>query len=131
MKTVLIFLIALTIFLILDGIWLGLVARNLYTTELKHLMGETKWIAAGVFYVLFVIVLSILILVPGIQEGNLTKLLINAALFGFITYATYDLTNLATLKDWPLNVTIIDMIWGTFLATATSFGTYLVATNIE
>ena len=117
----------LAAFFIIDIIWLGLVAKNLYGKNLGHLLAPTtNWAAAIIFYLLFVGGILLFVVVPGLQSGDLKATLIRAALFGLITYATYDLTNLATLKDWPLKITLIDMAWGTLLSLAVSYVSYLV-----
>ena len=66
------------------------------------------------------------VIVPALEHQNMTQLLLSAAIFGFVTYATYDLTNMATLKDWPLLVTVVDLAWGTFISLAVSVITYLI-----
>ena len=73
------------------------------------------------FYLLFVLGLLVFVVVPSLTAGSTKKVLILGALFGLITYATYDLTNLATVKDWPLSVTAVDMLWGGVLATSVSY----------
>jgi uncharacterized membrane protein len=80
-----------------------------------------NWTAAIVFYLLFVAGLLVFVVVPGLQSGSTRKVLVLGALFGLITYATYDLTNLATVKDWPLSVTAVDLLWGGVLATSVSY----------
>jgi uncharacterized membrane protein len=115
------YLITLVVFLVLDAIWLGVIARRLYQAQIGFLMAKKpKWAAAGVFYLLFVVGLVVFCVSPGIREGSLGQAAWRAALFGLVTYATYDLTNLATVEGWPLLVTIIDLAWGTTLATATT-----------
>jgi uncharacterized membrane protein len=115
------YLITLVVFLILDGIWLGVVARRLYQSQIGFLMAKApKWAAAGVFYLLFVVGLVVFCVTPGVREGSLGQAAWRAALFGLVTYATYDLTNLATVEGWPILVTVIDLAWGTTLATATT-----------
>jgi uncharacterized membrane protein len=107
--------------LVVDAIWLGLIARRLYQAQIGFLMAENpKWAAAGVFYLLFVAGLVVFCVSPGIREGSLGRTLGRAALFGLVTYATYDLTNLATIEGWPLAVTAIDLVWGTVLSTVTT-----------
>jgi uncharacterized membrane protein len=69
----------------------------------------------------------VFVVVPGVKEGSLQMTLIRAALFGLITYATYDLTNLATIKDWPIIVTVVDMIWGTVLSLLVSLASFFIA----
>jgi len=71
--------------------------------------------------------LVVFVVVPALEKGSWVRALLFGALFGLITYATYDLTNLATLKDWPLLVTVVDLIWGTVLAASVSVATYVVA----
>ncbi len=120
-----IYLIALVVFLVIDGIWLGLVARNFYSKEIGFLLKDSpNWIAAGVFYLFFIIGVVFFVINPAIEKESFRYLVIAALLFGTITYATYDLTNLATIKGWPLQVTLIDIAWGGFLTFAVSSITY-------
>lgn len=117
----------LAAFLLIDLVWLGVVARGLYRKYLGFLLSPTtNWTAAIVFYLLFVVGLLVFAILPGLQAGSLGKALLLGAFFGLVTYATYDLTNLATLKDWPLTITIVDMAWGTLLATLVSWVGFLV-----
>ena len=114
------YLITLVVFLILDAIWLGLIARRLYRAQIGFLMAaQPKWTAAGVFYLLFVAGLVVFCVLPAVREGSLGQAAWRAALFGLVTYATYDLTNLATVEGWPLLDTAIHLAWGTALSTAT------------
>ena len=76
--------------------------------------------------VIFIVGVVYFVVNPAVQAQDMTKLLVSGILFGFITYATYDLTNLATLKDWPITVTIVDLIWGTTLSTLIGLFTYLI-----
>ncbi|MCU0871552.1 MAG: DUF2177 family protein [Pirellulaceae bacterium] len=109
-------------FFAIDMVWLGLIARGFYQKQLGYLLRpDPNWTAALVFYLLFVFGLLVFVVVPGLQAGSTKKVLILGALFGIITYATYDLTNLATVKDWPLAVTVVDLLWGGILATAVSY----------
>ncbi|HEY5668520.1 MAG TPA: DUF2177 family protein, partial [Anaerolineales bacterium] len=103
---------ALAAFLLIDAIWLGLVARGFYRKYLGFLLSPTpNWAAAIIFYLLFIVGLVVFAIAPGLQAGSLGKALLLGALFGLLTYATYDLTNLATIKDWPLIVTVVDLVW--------------------
>ena len=116
------YLITLVSFLVIDMIWLGVVARTFYNNSLGFIFAESiNWAAAFLFYLLFVVGLLIFVVVPGLEKGSLRATLLRAALFGLVTYATYDLTNLATIKDWPLLVTVVDLAWGTILSLAVSF----------
>jgi len=121
------YLIALLVFVILDAIWLGIISRNLYSKYLGYIMTETpNWIAAIIFYLLFIFGIIVFVVFPGIEEKNLWMSFGKAALFGLITYATYDLTNLATIKSWPIQITIIDLIWGTFLSSIVGVTTIIL-----
>ncbi len=120
------YLITFVLFFAIDLLWLGLIAKNLYQRQIGHLMAEqVNWIAAIIFYLLFIAGLVFFVIMPAVNDGNIGKAVLFGALFGFITYATYDLTNLATLKDWPWQITVIDLAWGTFLGLSTSTLSYL------
>lgn len=117
----------LAVFFAVDMVWLGLVARTFYKKHLGFLMApEVNWWAALIFYVLFIVAVLVFVVVPGIRSGDLQGTLLKAAFFGLITYATYDLTNLATVKDWPVVITVVDMIWGTVLTTVVSAAGYFI-----
>jgi uncharacterized membrane protein len=123
--------IALPIFFAIDMLWLGLVAKGFYAKHIGSLMKtQVNWAAAIIFYLLFIVGLVVFVIAPAFKEGSWEKALALGALFGLISYATYDLTNLATMKDFPLIVTIVDLAWGTILAASVSVATYLVATKI-
>jgi len=105
-------------FLVLDALWLGLVAPSFYKANIGHLMTDSpNFPAAGLFYLLYVA--GLVVFVTG-REGNMKQAALRGAFFGLLCYATYDLTNLATLRDWPVLVTVVDLIWGTFASTVTS-----------
>jgi len=111
------FLIALPVFFVIDMVWLVLVAKKFYQEQIGFLMKpDINWFAAIIFYLLFIAGLVIFVVSPAVEKHSWVHALIFGALFGLITYATYDLTNLATLRDWPLLVTVVDLIWGTVLA---------------
>jgi uncharacterized membrane protein len=115
------YLIILIAFFAIDMVWLGLVARTFYREHLGFLLApNTKWIAAIMFYLLFILGILVFVVVPGLDDDSLRATLLRAALFGLVTYATYDLTNLATVKDWPVLVTVVDLIWGTVLSVTVS-----------
>lgn len=119
------YLIAFVIFLLIDFIWLAFVAKDVYRKYLGFLMKDSpNYVAAIIFYLVFIVGLVYFVIMPGIEAQSIGKILLGGVLFGFITYATYDLTNLATVKDWPLTITIIDLIWGSFLSTSISVATY-------
>ena len=120
------YLISVPIFFAIDMVWLGLVASNFYKEKLGYIMGDINWPAAIIFYLVFLVGLVIFAIYPAVVKEEWQYALIYGALFGFFTYATYDLTNLATLRDWPLSITLVDMVWGTVLGMSVSVVTYLL-----
>ena len=125
------YLIALPVFFIIDMIWLVLVARRFYKEQIGFLMRpDINWTAAIVFYLLFIAGLVVFVVSPAVDRQSWKHALMYGAFFGLITYATYDLTNLATLKDWPVFMTIVDLIWGMVLSAAVSLLTYIIFTRL-
>ncbi len=121
------YLIALPIFFAIDMIWLLVVAKNFYREQLGDLFTkQVVWPAAISFYLLFIAGVVFFAIYPAVERNSLITALVYGALFGFFTYATYDLTNLATIRNWPLTMTLVDLVWGTFLASSVAAGTYLV-----
>lgn len=125
------YLIALPVFFGIDMLWLGLIAKNFYAKQIGFLMkSDINWTAAIVFYLLFIVGLVLFVIMPAVEKHSWLHALLFGALFGLISYATYDLTNLATLKDWPLFVTIVDLAWGATLGAVVSVITYLIADRV-
>ncbi len=123
--------IAASLFVLFDAVWLGVVAKKLYATELKGLMTtNVKWGAAVLFYAVFIAGLIYFVIAPALRADSSSSLMFAGAFFGFVTYATYDLTNYATLKGFPLKIVVIDLIWGTVLSTAVATLSYLVYTKL-
>jgi uncharacterized membrane protein len=123
--------ITASIFIVLDALWLGVIAKKLYATELKGLMtSNVKWGAAILFYALFVAGVISFVTAPALKVGSSSSVLIAGAFFGLVTYATYDLTNYATLKNFPLKIVIIDLLWGTVLSATVASLSYLVYTRV-
>jgi uncharacterized membrane protein len=113
-------------FLAIDMVWLGFLARGFYQKHLGYLMGpQINWYAAFLFYLLFVAGILFFVVEPSLKEPSIVTALWRGAFFGLVTYATYDLTNQATVKDWPMIVTVADLLWGTFLSAAVSGVGYL------
>lgn len=110
--------ISVPVFFLIDMLWLGLIARSFYKSQLGPLLGEVNWTAAIIFYLIFLLGLTFFAAYPAAERGSVLVALGLGALFGFFTYATYDLTNLATLKDWPLTLVLVDIAWGTVLGAA-------------
>jgi len=122
-----VYAIAVPVFFAIDMVWLVLIARNFYKNQIGFLMKpEINWTPAILFYLLFLVGLVVFVISPALEKKEWTRALWSGALFGLITYATYDLTNLATLKDWPLAVVIVDMLWGSLLAASVSVITYFI-----
>ncbi len=125
------FLIAVPVFFTIDIFWLALIARKFYKDQIGFLMKpEINWYAAIIFYLLFIAGLVIFVIEPAVERQSWINALVFGALFGLVTYATYDLTNLASMKGWPLLVTVVDMVWGTFLASSVSVITFFIAKGI-
>lgn len=126
------YFIAFAAFLVIDGIWLTFIAQGLYKQFIGHLMSPNPNLAAAaIFYALFIVGLLVFVVLPGLKEKSLGNTLARGALFGLISYATYDLTNLATLKDWPALMSVIDMIWGATLSAAVGFITFTFGKRIS
>jgi uncharacterized membrane protein len=125
------YFITLIAFLAIDMVWLGLVARTFYRNYLGFLMTPTtNWIAAVLFYLLFILGILVFVVVPGLQDNSLKATILRAVLFGLVTYATYDLTNLATVKNWPVLITVIDMAWGTVLSVLVSYISFMAGKRL-
>ena len=127
-KLLLIYVLTFAVFLVIDLAWLGFIAKDLYKKYLGDLLSDqVNWTAAIVFYLLFVVGVFIFAILPSVAKDSLVSAITLGALFGFFTYATYDLTNLATLKNWPLNLVFIDILWGAVLTSIVSTaGFYIV-----
>lgn len=112
-------------------VWLGLVAKDFYRSQIGALLKpDVNWTAAIIFYLLFIAGLVVFVISPAIEKGSWAHALLFGALFGLVCYATYDLTNLAVAKDWPLLVTIVDLAWGAVLAASVSTITYFIASKL-
>lgn len=116
------------VFFAVDMAWLGFIAKNIYRKYLgSFLSDKVNWPAAVIFYLLFIMGIFYFAILPAIEKNSVAKAIISGALFGFFTYATYDLTNLATLKDWPLPIVFIDVLWGAVLTSVVgTAGFYIV-----
>lgn len=125
------YLIALPVFFVIDMFWLGIVAKGFYRDQIGALMKpDINWIAAIIFYLIFILGLVVFVIGPAVEKGSWAYALMFGALFGFVCYATYDLTNLAVAKDWPLLVTIVDLVWGAVLAASVSTISYFIALKV-
>lgn len=101
----------------IDLLWLSVIAKPWYLEGMGHLMAaKPNLIAAALFYVMFPVGLMIFAVIPQAETTGIAKAAMWGAAFGFFTYATYDLTNLATLKAYPLGLAVLDITWGTFVS---------------
>jgi uncharacterized membrane protein len=124
-------LISFPVFFLIDMVWLVLVARNFYSTRLGFLMRtDVGWIPAVIFYILFIAGMVTFVITPAVQKQSWFHALLYGAFYGLVTYATYDLTNLATIRDWPLVVTIVDLAWGMTVSALVSTITWVLAVKV-
>jgi uncharacterized membrane protein len=118
-------------FFLIDMVWLGFIAHTLYRNYLGFLLASsTNWFAVILFYLLFILGILVFVVLPGLQDNSFKATLLRAVLFGLVTYGTYDLTNLATVKNWPVLITVIDMAWGTILSVLVSYISFMVGKRL-
>jgi uncharacterized membrane protein len=121
------FLVAFAVFMVIDLIWLGVIAAPFYRNQIGFLMAKNvNWAAAVLFYIIFIVGMVVFVIQPALTAQSITSAILLGALFGLVTYATYDLTNLATLEGWPLTLVVVDIIWGTTLSVLMSTITYIL-----
>ncbi len=126
-KIILGYLLTTVVFFAIDILWLGLIAKGLYNKILGHLLADqVNWTAAIVFYLIFIVGIFVFAIMPAVDKESFKHALIYGALFGFFTYATYDLTNLATMKGWPLKIVFIDIVWGIVLTASVSISGFYI-----
>jgi uncharacterized membrane protein len=124
-----VYCVAVVIFLALDALWLGVVARSFYASRMGQLMlDQPRWGIAALFYLLFVVGLVYFAISAHVASGDWRAAALNGALFGFFCYLTYDATNLAVLKGYDTTVAIVDTIWGTVLGGVVSGATVVLVT---
>ena len=130
-KYILLYLATVPVFFLIDLVWLGVVARDFYRSQIGSLMADPiVWWAAILFYLLFIAGIIFFAVLPGLDAGSWTKALALGAAFGFFAYMTYDLTNLATLRGWPITLVVVDIAWGTVLAASVATASYFIGTRI-
>ena len=132
MKTALIaYISAALVFFGLDFVWLSRVAIGFYRSQIgETLRDRPNMAAAGLFYLFYIAGIVYFAVLPGLQKDSLAVACLNGALLGLIAYGTYDMTNLATLKNWSLSVSIVDMLWGTVLTALSASAAYWVVTRL-
>lgn len=127
-KIIMVYFLTTCVFFAIDMIWLGFIAKKFYRKYLGGFLSDNvNWLPAIIFYLLFIAGVLIFAVFPALEKESLTKAILFGALFGLFTYATYDLTNLATLKGWPLPIVFIDIIWGMVLSGIVSTSGYFFA----
>ncbi|MTI43597.1 putative membrane protein [Roseibium hamelinense] len=119
------------VFLAIDYVWLTQVATRFYFDRIGHLlMDKPNLAAAGAFYIIYVVGIVIFAVSPALKSESIVSAVLLGALFGFFTYATYDVTNYATLKGWPVIVVFVDVLWGTFLGAVSACAGFLITRAI-
>ena len=126
------YLTTMIVFFAIDYVWLGHIATNFYKDRLGHLMADqVNYPVAAGFYLIYIIGVVIFAVMPALKAEQWSHALAYGALFGFFAYATYDMTNMATLKDWPLSVTFVDVSWGTFLTGSAALAGYFLTRLLQ
>lgn len=126
-----VYLVTFAIFIGIDLIWLGYIARSFYRDQIGSLLADKMRLpAAAAFYVVYAAGLMFFAVQPSLPDGGWPRALMLGGLFGFFAYATYDLTNLATLRGWTLKLSIVDMLWGTALSGFTAAVATMIADRL-
>ncbi len=122
----------LPVLLVADAVWLGVVARGFYRRQLGALLRpDVQWWAAVGFYLLFVAGVLVLAVLPALERQSPGRAAVLGALLGLVAYATYDLTNLATVRGFPLVVAAVDLVWGTLLSAGLASVAYRLASVVH
>jgi uncharacterized membrane protein len=126
-----IYILTAVLFFVIDILWLGVIAKDFYHKHLGRFFRDpVNWAAATIFYLLYIVGIMIFAVLPGIKSASLAHTALMGALYGLFTYATYDLTNLATLKDWPTAIVFVDILWGMVLCGVVSAGVFVAITRL-
>ena len=122
------YLLTVPIFFLLDIIWLGYVAKGFYRRHLGFILSpEVNWPAAITFYLIYIAGILFFAVAPAIERTSLIRALVWGSLYGFFTYATYDLTNMALIKGWPMKIVVVDILWGMVLCSVVAMSSFGVA----
>ncbi|NDA62526.1 MAG: DUF2177 family protein [Chitinophagia bacterium] len=131
-KLILSYFLTACVFFAIDLAWLGLLAKNLYRKYLGGFLSDSvNWTAACIFYALYILGIFIFSILPALEKNSWMYAISMGAAFGFFTYATYDLTNLATLKNWPVTIVYIDILWGTVLTGLVAAAGYWITRKVN
>lgn len=131
MKILIIYAIATIVFFAIDMLWLGVIARPFYRERLGFILSpDVNWAAAVIFYLIYIGGILYFAILPALKVNSWEIALLNGAVLGLLCYATYDLTNMATIKNWPLIVVIVDILWGIVLTGSVAIISYLVSQRL-
>ncbi len=126
MRYISLYLLTIPVFFIIDMLWIAGIAWSWYQAKLAAFLGPVNWYAAGLFYFIYIAGIILFAVLPALEAQSLARAALLGAALGLVAYATYDLTNLATLKNWPLVVTIVDLMWGMVLTASVASVSYLI-----
>ena len=130
-KMLILYGLSAVIFFAIDLVWLGVVAKGFYRRTLGGLLADkVNWTAAMLFYLLYIVGILIFAVVPALNRHAAGQAILMGVLFGFFCYATYDLSNLATLKGWPLTVVVVDILWGMIVTGTVAFFSYQIGIRL-
>jgi uncharacterized membrane protein len=120
--------LTIPIFFAVDIIWLGVIAKGFYRRHLGFVLSpDVNWVAAVIFYLMYIVGILFFAVRPALNSNSWLQAALLGGLYGFFTYATYDFTNLATIKDWPPIIVLVDIVWGVCLCTVVSVLSFLIA----
>lgn len=126
-KIILSYVLTAAVFFAIDMLWLGLIAKGFYNKHLASFLSpNVNWFAAIIFYLVFIAGILVFVVFPAHEKGSLSHAALYGALFGIVTYATYDLTNMATLRNWPLTIVVVDIAWGAILTALVSISGWYI-----
>ncbi len=128
-KEVMLYIATVPIFFAIDMLWIGVIAKDFYFKTIPGLSPQPNWLAAIIFYLIYIVGILIFAVLPNIDKGW-QHVLLYGALFGFFAYATYDLTNYAVMKNWPLSITLVDMVWGSVLTGVVATISYFISKKL-
>lgn len=125
------YFLTLGVFLAIDSVWLLFLAKKFYSEQLGYLMAiSPNLIAALIFYLLFTAGLVFFVIHPALASESGRYALLAGLFFGLVTYGTYDLTNQATIRDWPVLITVVDLCWGSFVTGATAWISFNIISRL-
>lgn len=121
------YLLAASLFIAIDAVWLSTMSKRFYRKQIGKLLADKpNFAAAAVFYAIYILGIIVFVLNPALEKDSLSYAILGGALLGITMYATYDLTNQATLKQWPTVLTVVDMAWGAFVTSIVATLTFLI-----